>query len=70
MTKMFFSKWKLKTRKIMIPFTFFATCKSLMSIKENTDRKKKEERMKKNADRTQPKMNGLHVRYNVKTLPQ
>ena len=41
-----------------------------MSIKENTDRKKKEERMKKNADRTQPKMSGLHVRYNVKTLPQ
>ena len=41
-----------------------------MSIKENTGRKKKEERMKKNADRTQPKMNGLHVRYNVKALPQ
>ena len=46
-----------------------------MSVKENTDRKrKKEERKKerkkeKNTDRTQTKMNAPHVMYNIKILP-
>ena len=49
----------------------YLSYQSLVSIKENTDRKrKKEERKKKNTDRTQTKLNAPHVRYNVKTLPQ
>ena len=45
---------------------------SFVSVKENTNRKrKKEERKKeKNTDRTQTKLNAPHVMYNVKILPQ
>ena len=44
---------------------------SLVSVKENTHRKRKtEERKKKNTDRRQTKLNAPHVRYNVKILPQ
>ena len=41
---MFVSGWKLKTRKISVPFLLF--CELLVPVKENTDskRKKKEER--------------------------
>ena len=41
---MFVSGWKLKTRKISVPFLLF--CESLVPVKENTDskRKKKEDR--------------------------
>ena len=46
-------------------------CESLVSVKENTDKKrKKEERKIKNPDRIQNKLNALHVMYNVKILPQ
>ena len=46
-------------------------CESLVSVKENIDKKrKKEERKIKNPDRIQNKLNALHVIYNVKILPQ
>ena len=66
---MFVSKWKLKTRKIMIPSPFLAILQPLVSIKENTA-EKKEERKKKNTDGTQTKLNAPHVRCNVKTLSE
>ena len=71
---MFMSGWKDKTRKIMIlsPFSSILwICQ--VSVKENTDRKRKEkeERNKeKNTDRAQTKLNSPHVRYNGKILPQ
>ena len=57
----------------MIPSTFLLFCESLVSVNGSTDRKRKEkeDRKKKNTDRTQIKLNAPHVRYNVcKTLPQ
>ena len=52
----------------MIPALFRLSYESLVSVKENTDRKKR--RKRKNTDRTQTKLKALHVRYNVKILPQ
>ena len=43
---MFVSGWKWKTGKIMIPSPV-PSYKSLMSVKENTDRKKKKKKKKK-----------------------
>ena len=62
---MFVSGWKWKTRKIMIssPVPPYET---LVSIKENTDRKRKKERKKeKNMDKTQTKLNAPHIMYNI-----
>ena len=44
---------------------------SLLSVKENTDRKRKKQERKKerNTDTIQTKLNGPHVMYNVKILP-
>ena len=74
----FVSGWKQETKKVMVD--------KVISVKENTDRKRKkedlpyrigqialtnkEERKKKNTDRTQTRLNTPHVRYNVKILPQ
>ena len=63
---MFVSGWKRKT-KIIIPSTV-PSYESLVSVKENTDRKRKNK--EKNTDRTQTKLNAPHVMYNVKILPQ
>ena len=64
------SGWKWKTRKIIIPSSV-PSYKSLVSVKENTNRKEKKARKKeKNTERTQTKLNALHVMYNVKILPQ
>ena len=48
------------------------TYESLVFVKESTDRKrkKKERKKEKNTDRTQAKLNTLHVMYNVKILSQ
>ena len=61
---MFVSGWKWKTRKIIIP----SPAKSyelLVSVKENTDRKREkknqEKKKEKNADRTQTKLNTPRV---------
>ena len=64
---MFVSGWKWKTRKIIIPSPV-PSYESLVSVKENTDRKRKNK--EKNTDRTQTKLNAPHVMYNVKILPQ
>ena len=37
--------WKWKTRKIKVPSLLF--CESLVSVRENTDRKKKKKQRKK-----------------------
>ena len=42
---------------------------SLVSVKENTDRKKKKKERKKNTDRTQTKLNAPHVQYMQKYYP-
>ena len=64
------SGWMWKTRKIIIPSPV-PSYKSLVSVKENTNRKEKKARKKeKNTERTQTKLNALHVMYNVKILPQ
>ena len=61
---MFVSGWKWKTRKIIIPSPV-PSYESLVSVKENSDRKrKKQERKKeKNTDRAQTKWNTPHVLY-------
>ena len=64
---------EVKTIKIMILSPSLLSCESLVSVKENTDRKRKKSRMKerkKNTDITQTKLSAPHVRYNVKMLPQ
>ena len=68
---MFVSGWKWKTRKIIIPFPALSF-ESLVSVKENTDIKRKitRKKEKKNTDRTQTKLNAPHVTYNVKILSQ
>ena len=75
---MFVSGWKWKTRKIIIP-SIVTSYKSLVSVKENTDKKsknnkkqkQKEKRKKeKNTDKTQAKLNTPCIMYNVKILPQ
>ena len=74
---MFVSGWKWKTRKISIP-SIVTSYKSLVSVKENTDKntdnkkqKQKQKRKKeKNTDKTQAKLNTPCIMYNVKILPQ
>ena len=71
---MFVSGWKWKTRKIIIP-SIVTSYKSLVSVKENTDKKskknKKQKRKKeKNTDQTQAKLNTPYIMYNVKIVPQ
>ena len=65
---MFISWWKWKTRKIIIP-SAVPSYESLVSIKENTDRKRKKKK-EKNTDRKQTKVNTPHVMYNVKIPSQ
>ena len=68
---MFVGGWKWKTRKIIIPSPA-SSYESLVSVKEDTNRKrkkKKEIKKEKNTDRTQTKLNAPHVMYNVKILP-
>ena len=53
--------------------SFAPSYELLVSVKENTDRKRKknqERKKEKSTDRTQTKMNAPHVMYNVKILPQ
>ena len=74
---MFVSGWKWKTRKIIIP-SIVTSYKSLVSVKENTDKntdnkkqKQKQKRKKeKNTDKTQAKLNTPCIMYDVKILPQ
>ena len=40
------SEWNWKTRKIMVPCPIPAICESLMSVKENIDRKRKKRKKK------------------------
>ena len=61
---MFVSWWKWKTRKIIIPSPV-PSYESLVSVKENSDRKRKENKKERNTDRTQIKLNIPHVKYNV-----
>ena len=61
---MFVSWWKWKTRKIVIPSPV-PSYESLVSVKENSDRKRKENKKERNTDRTQTKLNIPHVMYNV-----
>ena len=61
---MFVSWWKWKTRKIIIPSPV-PSYESLVSVKENSDRKRKENKKERNTDRTQTKLNIPHVMYNV-----
>ena len=61
---MFVSRWKWKTRKIIIPSPV-PSYESLVSVKENSDRKRKENKKERNTDRTQTKLNIPHVMYNV-----
>ena len=64
---MFISQWKWKTRKIII--LFLVPCYELLvSVKENTDRKRKKQ--ERNTDRAQTKLNSPHVMYNNKILSQ
>ena len=61
---MFVSGWKWKTRKIIIPSPV-PSYESLVSVKENSDRKreKQERKKEKNTDRAQTKRNTPHVMY-------
>ena len=61
---MFVSWWKWKTRKIIIPSPV-PSYEWLVSVKENSDRKRKENKKERNTDRTQTKLNIPHVMYNV-----
>ena len=63
---MFVRGWKWKTRKIIIPSPF-PSYESLVSVKENTDRKRKKNRKER---KEKVKLNAPHVMYNVKILPQ
>ena len=64
---MFVSGWKWKTRKIIIPSPV-PSDGSLMSVKENTDRKRKKQEGKK--EKKPNKLNAPHIMYNVKILSQ
>ena len=66
---MLVSGWKWKTRKIII-LSPIPSYESLVSVKENTNRKRKKNKERKNADITQTKLNAPHVMDNVKKLPQ
>ena len=69
---MFISGCKQKTRKIII-LSPVLSYESLVSVKENTNRKRKKKtkgrKKEKNTDRTQTKLNAPDVKYNVK-IPQ
>ena len=52
------------------PLHSLLSYESLVSVKENTDRKRKREERKENTDRTQTKLNAPHVQHNVKIIPQ
>ena len=58
-----------KQKQKRFPLSFLISYESLVSVKENTDRKKKEERKKKNTDRTQTKLNAPQVQYMQKYYP-
>ena len=69
---MLITGWKWKTRKIITPSPV-ASYESLVSVNENTDRKrdkKTRKKERKNMDRTKTKLNTPHVMHNVKILPQ
>ena len=66
---MLVSGWKWKTRKIII-LSPIPSYESLVSVKENTNRKRKKNKERKNTDITQTKLNAPHVMDNVKKLPQ
>ena len=68
---MLISRWKWKTRKITI-LSPVPSYESLVSVKKNTNRKRKKKTRKKekNTDGAQTKLNPPHVMYNVKRLPQ
>ena len=59
------SGWKRKTRKIIVSSPV-PSYESLVSVKENTDRKRKKTRKKEK----KVKLNAAHVMYNVKILLQ
>ena len=63
---------EVKTIKIMILSPSLLSCESLVSVKENTDKKRKKSRMKerKKYGYNTKKLSAPHVRYNVKILPQ
>ena len=63
---MFVSGWKWKIKKIIISSPV-PSYELLVSVKENTDRKRKKNK-KQRKKRT--KLNAPHVMYNVKILPQ
>ena len=74
---MLVSGWKWKTRKIIIPCPI-PSYEALVSVKENTNKKrkkskkerKKERKKEKNTDRTQTTLNTAHVMHNFKILSQ
>ena len=63
---MFVSGWKLKIKKIIISSPV-PSYELLVSVKENTDRKRKKN---KKQIKKRTKLNAPHVMYNVKILPQ
>ena len=66
---MFVSGWKWKTRKIIIPSPI-PSYELLVSVKENTDRRREKRKKEQNADKTKNKLNTPHIMYNVKIQPQ
>ena len=59
----------VKRKKKRFPLSFLISYESLVSVKENTDRKKKKKERKKNTDRTQTKLNAPHIQYMQKYYP-
>ena len=63
-----------KQEKQWLPLPSLLSCESLVSVKENINkkrkRKRKKERKEKNTDETQTKLNAPQIRYYVKILPQ
>ena len=64
---MLVSRWKWKTRKIIIPSSVPPILWIVSVCQGKSDRKKKKERKK--TDRTQTKLNAPHVMHNIKILP-
>ena len=58
-----------KRKKKRFPLSFLISYESLVSVKENTDRKKKKKERKKNTDRTQTNLNAPHIQYMQKYYP-
>ena len=63
---MFVGGWKWKTEKIIIPSPV-PSYESLVSVMENTDRKRKRNSKER---KNKTKLNAPHVMCNVKILPQ